>query len=163
MTTESRAAPTARPGPSIHVLRARKLLYGGLVGGLGATVLCLIGFAVAYGGRGLVSAGLGAGLVLLFYAGGQYVMVLFADAGARMLLLVAVVSYTLRIGLLGLVLLSYSTNRAAWPSLEPNVVFVATIAAVVGWLTVEVWVFTRLRIGVYDTPYAPPSRSGLEP
>lgn len=150
-------------GPSVHVQRARRLLLGGLAGGVVATVGCLIAFSLAYGSRGLVSGGLGAGLVLVFYSLGQYVMVLFADAGARTLLLVALVSYTLRIALLGLVLLSYSNNRDAWPSLVPNAVFFSTIAAVVGWLVVEVWVFSRLRISVYDTPYVAPSPDGVTP
>lgn len=163
MTTESRPLAPAPRRPSVHVLRARKLLLGGLVGGLGATLICLVAFGIVYGSRGLASAGLGAGLVLVFYAIGQYVMVLFADVPARLLLIIAVLSYTLRIAMLGLVLLSYSTNRAAWPSLVPNVVFVSTIAAVVGWLTAEVWVFSRLRVGVYDTPYEPPSDSDSTP
>lgn len=163
MTTPSSSAAATRPEPSIHVRRARALLLGGLVGGLGATAICLVGFGVASGARGLVSAGLGAGLVLVFYSIGQYVMVLFADAGARTLLAVAVMSYVLRIAMLGLVLLSYSTNREAWPSLEPNAVFVATIAAVLGWLTVEVWVFSRLRIGAYDTEYVPPPADNASP
>jgi len=143
------------------VQRARKLLLGGLAGGVATTLACLVIFTLTHGSRGLTSAALGAGLVLVFYAIGQYVMVLFADVGARTLLMVAVLSYTMRIAMLGLVLLSYSNNRAAWPSLEPNVVFFSTIAAVVGWLTVEVWVFSRLRISVYDTPYVAPSQDGV--
>ncbi|MCW2810639.1 MAG: hypothetical protein JWP61_1097, partial [Friedmanniella sp.] len=29
-----------------------------------------------------------------------------------------------------------------------------------GWLLVEVWVFSRLRIGAYDAEYVAPSTSG---
>jgi hypothetical protein len=141
-------------------VRARKLLLGGLVGGVVASVVCLVTFGISYGSRGLVSAALGAGLVLVFYSIGQYVMVLFADAGARTLLMVSLMSYTLRIAMLGLVLLSYNNNRDAWPSLVPNLVFISTIAAVIGWLAVEVFVFFRLRVTVYDTPYETPVRDG---
>ena len=89
MTVDSHAEHAARAGgPSIHVLRARKLLLGGAVGGLTATVLCLVGFTLGYGGSGLISAALAAAMVLFFYGLGQYVMVLFADAGARTLLTV---------------------------------------------------------------------------
>jgi purine-cytosine permease-like protein len=35
-------------------------------------------------------------------------------------------------------------------------IFVTTIAVVAGWIAVEVWVFGRLRIGVYDTEYVSP-------
>ena len=96
-------------------------------------------------------------MVLFFYGVGQYVMVRFADAGARTLLIVSMTSYTARIVLLGLVLLLYNNNRSAWPSLHPMAIFITTMAVVAGWLVVEVFVFSRLRIGVYDTEYEGPS------
>ncbi len=145
------------PGPSIHVVRARKLLYGGLVGGLVATAICLLIFGLLAGAKGLISAALGAAMVLFFYVVGQLVMVHFADAGARTLLTVSMASYTGRVVALGLVLLAYGKNRADWPALMPMAVFVSTIAVVAGWLAVEIYVFSRLRIDVYDTPYEPPS------
>ena len=71
------------------------------------------------GVRGLLSAALGAGMVLFFYVVGQFVMVHFADAGAR----------TLLVGLDGqlhrpgggaraAVLLAYGKNRDSWPALS---------------------------------------------
>ncbi len=36
-------------------------------------------------------------------------------------------------------------------------VFVTTMAVVAGWLLVEVFVFSRLRVGAYDTEYVPPA------
>jgi hypothetical protein len=154
-----RSAPS---GASIHVIRARKLLLGGLLGGLIGTVACLIIFGSVAGSRGALSAALGSGLVLFFYTVGQFVMVIFADAGARTLMTVSMASYTGRVVVLGLVLLSYSNNRESWPDLLPLGVFVSAIAVVVGWLTVEVFVFSRLRIGVYDTEYVGPSKGGGE-
>lgn len=166
MTVDSRpdrASSSTGGGPSIHVRRARQLLLGGVVGGLAATVLCLVGFAIGYGVPGLRSAALAAAMVLFFYGAGQYVMVLFADAGARTLLAVSMCSYTTRVVLIGLVLVLYNRYQEAWSNLVPIVIFATTIAVVVGWLAVEVFVFSRLRIGVYDTEYVPPSsaRSAL--
>lgn len=158
--TPAARATEAAHGPSVHVERARKLLVGGALGGGGAAALCLLGFGLAHGGRGLFSAGLAAALVLSFYAVGQYVMVLFANAGARLLLSVALCSYTTRVLLLGLVLLAYQRNADAVPVLLPTAVFLTTVAVVAGWLVTEVWVFTRLRIGVYDTVYAAPASGG---
>lgn len=143
-------------GPSIHVIRARKLLFGGLVGGLAAAVLCLVLFTVLDGTRGLASAALAAGMVLFFYGVGQLVMVAFADAGARTLLAVSMASYTGRVVILGLVLLVYNKNADAF-SLWPMAIFITTIIVVVGWIAVEIWVFSRLRIGAYDTEYVSPS------
>jgi hypothetical protein len=165
MTVDSRPEPAATPAdkPSIHVIRARKLLLGGALGGLSASLLCLIGFAIGYGASGLISAALAAAMVLFFYGVGQYVMVLFADAGARTLLTVSLCSYTTRVVILGLVLVLYNAHQEAWPTLIPMAIFVTTIIVVGGWLIVEVFVFSRLRIGAYDTEYVPPSKGVLEP
>jgi hypothetical protein len=155
MSVQSRHEGVAKPAgaPSIHVVRARKLLLGGAVGGVGAALICLVGFGLGYGRSGIISAALAAAMVLFFYGVGQYVMVLFADAGARTLLTVSMTSYTARVVVLGLVLLLYSKHHDAWPSLTPMVIFVTTIVIVAGWLVVEVFVFSRLRIGAYDTEY----------
>ena len=158
MTVDPAAESTVRreSGPSIHVIRARKLLIGGAIGGLAATLFCLIGFTLGYGTSGLISAALAAAMVLFFYGVGQYVMVLFADAGARTLLTVSMCSYTARVVILGLILLLYNRYQQAWPTLAPIAIFITTIAVVAGWLAVEVFVFSRLRIGVYDTEYVTP-------
>ena len=159
MTVDSRAdaAAGAAPGPSVHVRRARKLLAGGAAGGVTAAVLCVVGFGIAYGRSGVLSAVVAGLLVLLFYAVGQYVMVLFADAGARLLLSVALFSYTTRVLLLGLALLVYQRNADALPALVPMAVFLTTVGVVVGWLVAEVWVFTRLRVTAFDTEYVAPT------
>ena len=164
MTVDSRPENTASSaGASIHVQRARKLLLGGAIGGLAATLLCLVGFTLGYGVPGLVSAALAAVMVLFFYGAGQYVMVLFADAGARTLLAVSMCSYTTRVVLIGLVLVLYNRYYESWPTLVPMVIFVTTILVVVGWLAVEVFVFSRLRIGVYDAEYVPPASARSAP
>lgn len=157
MLDRTEHAPTRADGPSIHVVRARKLLFGGLVGGLVATVLCLVGFGIGAGLPGLVSAAAAAAMVLFFYSVGQLVMVRFADAGARTLLSVAMASYTARVVVLGLLLLLYNQNAERWSGMVPMAVFVTTMAVVAGWLLVEVFVFSRLRIGAYDAEYVPPA------
>lgn len=152
MTTENRST-RERSGPSIHVIRARKLLLGGLVGGLGATVICLIAFSIAFGLSGLGSSALAAAMVLFFYAAGQLVMVRFADAGARTLLLVSMFSYTARVIILGLILLLFNSHRTRWTAIQPTALFITTVGVVAGWLIVEVLVFRRLRIDAFDGGY----------
>ena len=164
MTVDRQAEHAAQAaGPSIHVIRARKLLQGGAMGGLAATALCLVGFTLGYGMPGLLSAALAAAMVLFFYGLGQYVMVLFADAGARTLLTVSLCSYTTRVVVLGLVLVLYNRYHETWPTLVPMVIFVTTIAVVAGWLIVEIFVFSRLRIGAYDSEYVPPVSGASAP
>jgi hypothetical protein len=143
--------------PSVHVERARKLLIGGAVGGVAAALVCLAAMGATYGRSGLVSALLAAAMVLFFYGVGQLVMVRFADAGARTLLVVSMTSYTARIVILGLVLLVYNRNADRWSMVTPMAVFITTMAVVAGWLIVEVVVFSRLRIGAFDTEYVAPS------
>ena len=147
----------------ITVARERSFTRAAAQLGVSASALCMIGFTIAYGRSGLISAALAVAMVLFFYGVGQYVMVLFADAGARTLLTVSMCSYTARVVLLGLVLVLYNGHRDAWPTLIPMAIFVTTIIVVAGWLVVEVFVFSRLRIGVYDTEYVPPSKGVLEP
>ena len=155
MTTESPSHRSAS-GPSIHVVRARKLLFGGLAGGVAATIICLIIFTILDGSRGLGSSALAAAMVLFFYAVGQLVMVRFADAGARTLMAVSMASYTARVVVLGLILMIFQKNRDAWNAIDANTIFITTIAVIVGWLVVEVMVFRKLRIGIYDTEYTGP-------
>jgi len=128
MSVQSRHEGVVKPAaaPSIHVVRARKLLLGGAIGGVSAAVLCLIGFGIGYGWSGVISAALAAAMVLFFYGVGQYVMVLFADAGARTLLSVALCSYTARVVVLGLALLLYHKHAESWPLL-PTAVFLTTV------------------------------------
>ena len=162
MTVESPAGPATQPAaqPSIHVLRARRLLVGGFVGGGAAAVLSLVVGGLVHGIDGVVSAAVAALIVLFFYGLGQYVMVRSADTGARTLMAVSLVSYTTRVGVLGVVLWVFDTYADRWPAMIPLVLFLTTVAVVVGWLAVEIWTFARLRIGVYDTEYVPPSGTG---
>ncbi|CAA9291399.1 MAG: hypothetical protein AVDCRST_MAG61-198 [uncultured Friedmanniella sp.] len=161
MTVESPAGPATQPAePSIHMLRARRLLVGGFVGGAVAAVLSLLVGGIVHGIEGVLSAAVAAALVLFFYGVGQYVMVRSADAGARTLMAVSLVSYTTRVAILGLVLWVFDTYADAWSTMIPMVLFLTTVAVVVGWLAAEIWTFARLRIGVYDTEYVPPSGTG---
>ena len=162
MTVESHAGPATQPAeqPSIHVLRARRLLLGGFVGGGAAALLSLAVAGLVHGTGGVLSAAVAAAVVLFFYGLGQYVMVRSADAGARRLMAVSLVSYTTRVGILGLVLWVFDTYADRWPAMIPVVLFLTTVAVVVGWLAVEIWTFARLRIGAYDTEYVPPSDAG---
>lgn len=155
MTTES---PQNRQhaAPSVHVVRARKLLYGGLAGGVGAGIIAVIIFTIAEGTRGLGSAGFGAALVLFFYAVGQLVMVRLADAGARTLLSGSMASYVGRVVILGLILLIFSEHAHSWTWVDARALFIGAIAVVAGWIAVEMVVFSRLRIAIYDTDYQPP-------
>lgn len=163
MTTDAHSAVAAEqttPGPSVHVVRARKLLVGGLTGGVAATAICLLVLGLTRGLSGFGSAALTAGLVLFFYLVGQLVMVRFADAEARTLMVASLASYAFRVAVLGFGLVWFHENKATLPALDPLAITVTAMAVVVGWLAVEIRVFSRLRIPVYDTEYVAPVTGG---
>lgn len=145
--------------PSIHVVRARRLLRGGLTGGLIATAASLVGCGIAFGSDGVMTAAVAAVIVLGFYVIGQLAMVLSADAGARQLMAISMTSYAARVLAIGLLLTLFEARADAWPMLVPIAFFATTIAVVVGWLAVEIYVFSRLRIGSYDTEYVAPEQA----
>ena len=61
-------------------------------------------------------------------------------------------SYVTRVSLLGLGLAAVLANAERWAWLDPVALFVSTIATVMGWLALELWRFSRMRVLVYDEP-----------
>jgi hypothetical protein len=158
MTADSPANRTSS-GRSIHVQRAVKLLRAGLAGGLAATVLAVVGCAIAFGGWGAITALIAAAAVLAFYLIGQAVMVLSADFGAVKLMVISMCSYTGRVIGIGLLLVLFQNNGDQWPQLVPMAFVIGIVGVVVGWLAVEIWVFRRMRITIYDTEYVAPEQA----
>lgn len=157
MTVATSTTEAGLPARSVHVERAIKLLVGGALGGLSAALVCGVIWTLVYGLSGLVSALLAAAVVLFFYVLGQLVMVRFADAGARLLMAVSLASYSFRVLVLGVILVVYDRQRETMTMVEPLAVFWTIVAVVLGWLAVEIIVFTRLRITVFDAPYVAPT------
>jgi hypothetical protein len=139
-----------RTGASANVQRARRLLAGGAAGGHAALLTCVGIFLVAGGRNAALSAAVAGVVTIAFFTIGQAVQVVVADAPARRVLVASLASYLLRVTALGglLMLALASADRIAW--LEPLPVAVTTIAVVVGWLALELWTYSRLRIPVYD-------------
>lgn len=149
-------AEASRTGtPSPNVLRARRLLAGGAAGGHAALLVCVVVFGITGGVPGAVSAALAGVLTIAFFTIGQAVQVLVADADPRRVLLAALLSYAGRIGALGVLLVVALANRERLSGMDPTAVAVSTIAVVVGWLAAEIWVFSRLRIPVFDQTERP--------
>lgn len=144
------AEPDARRGPSANTRRAQRLLMAGVAGGHAALLACVVAFALAGGWPGALSAAIAGVVTIAFFTIGQAVQVVVADAPARRVLIASLASYVLRVTVLGLLLALALDNadRVAW--LDPVAVAATTIAVVIGWLAVELWVYSRMRIPVYD-------------
>lgn len=154
----------SRPGPSLASVRARRLLAGGLAGAHLTASLCLAVFGFRDGLAGLATAALSAALVVLFYTVGQWVQVRVADAPARTIFLTSVASYVARVSVLGVLLVAYLRLADGTSQLLAVPMVITAVATVVGWLTGEVIVFSRLRILNFDEPIQVDERGqeGLE-
>ena len=148
-----------RPPVSPATRRAHRLLAGGLFGGHMAAIVSVSAFWIAAGRDAGVSALLAAVGTLLFYTVGLAIQVATADAAPRTVFVASMVSYFGRVGLFGGVLALAMANADAVVWLDSTAVVVTTIAVVIGWLTVEVWVHSRLRIPVFDTDVEEPRHS----
>ncbi len=92
---------------------------------------------------------------LAFMGLGQWVQVRMADAPPQRMMIAWFASYLLRVGVPGLILLTAAANPERLAGMDRIAVAVTTIAIVVGWLSAEIWVFSRLRIPVFDPPEDP--------
>ena len=99
---------------------------------------------------GAVSAALAGILTVAFFTIGQAVQVLVADSDPRTVLFASLVSYIARVGGLGALLALALANADRLTAMNTTAVAVTTIAVVLGWLAAEIWVFSRLRLPVFD-------------
>lgn len=147
-------ADGGRRGPSPNVRRARTLLLGSAIGGHAAALASVGLFLALRGPAAAAWAAVAAVVTLAFNIIGQGVQVVVADAPARTVFVAALASYLLRVTALGLLLQLVVSNADRFANLDPVAVVVTTIAVVVAWLATEFWVYSRLRIPVYDEPDA---------
>ena len=136
------------------VRRTRALLVGGLVGGHLGSVLAVL-FALGWGGpKGLVSALIGAGLVIVFFSIGQAIEIVAITMASTLGLVATLFSYVMRVILLGIGLravVGIGTDR-----IEPAWVFCGVVCCVLTWVSGVVVVAARQRVPVFDHDYRPP-------
>jgi hypothetical protein len=144
------AAPSRRTAPSANVMRARRLLAGGAIGGHSILLSCVAIFGLSGGVAAAISAALAGVLTVAFFTIGQAVQVMVADADPKTVLVAALASYIARVGGLGALLALALANADRLTAMDTTAVAVTTIAVVLGWLAAEIWVFSRLRLPVFD-------------
>lgn len=145
-------------GPSPNRARAQRLLAGGMVGGhLAGVVVVAATWAVAGPPAG-ASAAVAAVIVIAFMAIGQGVQLIVADASPNAVLVASLASYTVRVSLLGVLLMTVLGNTERFAMLVPFGFAVATIVVVIGWLAGEFRAYSKLRIPVFDSTLADPPR-----
>lgn len=152
MTTAPRTPRTGqRPG-----VAGRAVAVAGLV-----TLLVGSGLAVAGAllGGTPAAAGAGAGLlmVLVFFGLGALLLDVVAGIAPSLSLLVALLTYTLQVVLVGLVFVGLSRSGLLGSDLDADWLGGTVIAGTLTWLAAQVVTTVRTRRPVYDLP---PSKAG---
>lgn len=132
------------------MLRARRLLAAGALGGHAVALIAVPAFWLTGGSAGGVSALLSALATLAFMGLGQAIQVRMADADPQRTMVAWLFSYVVRVGVPGAVLLLASADPSRLAGMDRAAVAVTTATVVMGWLANEIRTFNRLRLPVFD-------------
>lgn len=139
-TTKSGPRPGA-VGPVVRLASVATLLVGAvaaLVGGLAAGVPAVLGAAI------------GTAMVCVFFATGAFVLDVVATLAPAASLLVALLTYTLKVVLIGLVFVALNRSGLLGGTVDARWLGGTVIAGTLAWLVVQVVVSARVRIPVYE-------------
>lgn len=148
MTT---AKPTSS-APTTPVSRRGRMVLGPL------SVVLLVGVAlgvvaaVTTGGPGVLGVALGTVLVATVFASGAVVLGVVALVSPSASLLVALLTYTLQVVLVGLFYVALSSGGALDGTVDARWLSGAVIAGTLAWTTTQIVVTMRSRQPVYELP-----------
>ncbi|HEX6247720.1 MAG TPA: hypothetical protein VFZ64_07620 [Nocardioidaceae bacterium] len=140
MTT---AQPTPRRGRPVLGPLSVTALVGLLLVGLAALV---------EGSAGAIGALIGTAMVAAVFAFGAVVLGVVALVAPAASLLVALLTYTLQVVVVGLVYVGLSSGGALDGPVDARWLSAAVIASTLAWTTTQIVVTTRARRPVYDLP-----------
>ncbi|HET6700068.1 MAG TPA: hypothetical protein VFG88_13335 [Nocardioidaceae bacterium] len=147
MTT---AQPRSRPGyPTTTV---GSVIRGAAVAAGGVGLLAVLLGAALAGSAAALGALLGTVIVLAFFAAGAAVVGVAAALAPATSLLVALLTYTLKVVLVGLVFLGLTRSGALGSDLDPQWLAGALIACTLTWTAAQVVLSMRARQPAYDLP-----------
>lgn len=141
MTTETMPR-TPFTGAFVLLGAASAALVVGLLVTLAAALVA--GSAAAYGALA------GTLLVVAVFSFGAFVVNAVASLLPAAALLVALLTYTLQVLLMGLVFWAMSSSPEVWATLDRRWLAGAAIATTLGWLVAQTVLTLRQRIPVYD-------------
>jgi ATP synthase protein I len=113
------------------------------------TTAAVVG-ALATGTPALVGAVIGTAMVCLFFGGGAIVLDAVAALAPTASLLVALLTYTLQVVLVGAVFVGLRRSGLLEETVDPQWLGGTVIAATLTWLTVQVVASMKTRIPVYE-------------
>ena len=136
---------TAQPTPR----RGRPVL-GPLSVAASLGLVLVAAAAVVTGSSGAAGAAIGATMVCLVFAFGAVVLGIVALVAPAASLLVALLTYTLQVVLVGLVYVGLSGGGALDGSVDAKWISGAVIACTLAWTTTQIVVSTRVRQPIYE-------------
>lgn len=136
---------TAQPTPHRGHPVLGPLAAAGFVG-----VVLVVLAAVSTGSPGAAGAGIGTAMVCLVFAFGAGALGVVARVAPAASLLVALLTYTLQVVLVGLVYVALSSGGALDGPIDPRWLSGAVIACTLAWITTQIVVSMRARQPVYD-------------
>lgn len=139
-TTRSGPRPGA-VGPVVRMALVTTLLLG--------TVVALIG-AITVGAPAALGAAIGTAMVCVFFAAGALVLDVVANLAPSASLLVALLTYTLKVVLVGLVFVALNRSGLLEGTIDARWLGGTVIAGTLAWLAAQVVASTRARIPVYE-------------
>lgn len=163
MTTATQTTrPGPRPGGVGRMVRVALVTTSTLGLGLG-----LVGGLVT-GSAAVVGVAIGTVMVCLFFGLGAVVLDVVASLAPAASLLVALLTYTLQVVLIGLVFVGLNRSGLLDETIDARWLGGSVIACTLTWLTVQVVASMRVRIPVYDLPgsrpaAASPAEASAEP
>lgn len=147
MTTAPRNPRTGHP-PGVA---GRAVAVAALASVVVGSVLTVLG-ALTTGTPAAAGAGVGLLMVLVFFGLGAVVLDTVAGVAPNLSLLVALLTYTLQVVLVGLVFVGLSRSGLLGSELDADWLGGTVIAGTLSWLAAQVVTTLRTRRPVYDLP-----------
>ena len=119
---------------------------------LAAGVVTAVVAALASGGPAALGAALGAGLVCAFFGFGALVLGVVATVSPTASLLVALLTYTHQVVLVGLVFVALGRSGVLDESVDAGWLGGAVIGGTLVWLVAQIVAHTKTRQPLYDLP-----------
>jgi ATP synthase protein I len=108
--------------------------------------------ALATGSAGAAGAALGTGMVCAFFGFGSLVLALVSSVSPAASLLVALLTYTLQVVLVGLVFAALNRSGALGSSIDGGWLAGTLIGGTLVWLGTQIVAHVRTREPLYDLP-----------
>jgi len=132
--------------------RGSAALLGAAIAALGLGIVAVVAGALTGGSSAAYGAAAGALLVVGIFAFGSFVVNVVATLMPTAAMLMALLTYTLQVVLMGLVFVALSESGLLGDTLDRHWLAGTVIAGTLVWVVSQIVLTTRLRIPIYDLP-----------